>query len=72
MECFRDGLDDVHMPWSTAGGKNPAFDIDEEDREAWTAAVNLANELKDLRLKERLRRLEELAPLPSPSFRTTM
>ena len=60
MECFRDGFDDVRMPWSTAGGKNPAFDIDEEDREAWTAAVNLANELKDLRLKERLRRLEEL------------
>ena len=60
MECFREGFDDVHMPWSTAGGKNPAFDIDEQDREAWTAAVDLANDLKDLGLKERLRRLEEL------------
>ena len=45
------------MPWSSAGGKNQTFDIDEEDREAWLAAVQLTNDLKDLSLKERLNHL---------------
>lgn len=48
------------MPWSSAGGKNQTFDIDEEDREAWLAAVQLTNDLKDLSLKERLNHLVEL------------
>ena len=54
MEVYRKGKEDVRITYNTCGDPHPGFQIEDKDKKEWLAAIEIANEVKDLSCIERI------------------
>ena len=59
MEVYIRGKEDVNITYNTNGDRNPGFEIEDEDKKDWLAAIDLADEVKELGCNERINWLKE-------------